>query len=297
MQAAELVLGDLPIPHLPELPDRGWHADLAGRGAALLADLYVDLQPTGWRMVPRPSRDGRRAKDLLARDLDAFEQAALSAAPEVLKLQATGPWTLASLVELHRGDKVLADHGAVVDLAQSLAEGLAQHVANMQRRLPRTTIVLQLDEPSLPAVLSAHIRTASGFGNLRAPSPQIARERLRTVLAATEHTVVHCCAADAPLALMAEAGAVSMDASLPVDLDVLGELLERGTGILLGVVPGTDGPLPTVKAIVETVGRLRDRVGMTDVTLTPTCGLAGASQDYARAALKRCVEAAAAVEQ
>ena len=67
---------------------------------------------------------------------------------------------------------MLADHGAVWDLAQSLAEGLVQHVANMQRRLPHTTIVLQLDEPSLPAVLAARIRTASGFGNLRAPSPR-----------------------------------------------------------------------------------------------------------------------------
>jgi methionine synthase II (cobalamin-independent) len=170
-------------------------------------------------------------------------------------------------------------------------------VADVQRRFPDTTVVLQLDEPGLPAVLGARIPTASGFGTLRAPSPQTARERLRTVLAAAEHTVVHCCAPDPPLELMAEAGAISIDASLPVDLDLLGELLERGTGLLLGVVPGTDAPLPTVKQIAETVGRLRDRVGMTDVTLTPTCGLAGASEAYARAALERCVEAAAAVEE
>jgi hypothetical protein len=44
-EAARLVLGELPVPHLPELPARGPHADLAGRGAALLADLPVDLQP------------------------------------------------------------------------------------------------------------------------------------------------------------------------------------------------------------------------------------------------------------
>lgn len=297
LEAARLVLGELSIPHLPELPGRGWHADLAGRGAALLADLYVDVQPTGWRMVPRPSRDGRRAKDLLARDVDALEQAAQEGAPDVLKLQATGPWTLASLVELHRGDKVLADHGAVADLAQSLAEGLTQHLADVQRRFPTTTIVLQLDEPSLPAVLAAHIRTASGFGNLRAPSPQTAREHLRTVLAAAEHTVVHCCAVNPPLELMAEAEAISIDASVPIELDLLGELLERGTQVLLGVVPGTDAPLPSVKQVVETVGRLRDRVGMTEVTLTPTCGLAGASETYARAAMKRCAEAATAVEE
>ena len=76
LEAARWVVGELAFPHVPELPGRGAHADLTGRGAALLTDLPVDLQPTGWRMVPRPSRDGQRAKDLLARDLDALEQAA-----------------------------------------------------------------------------------------------------------------------------------------------------------------------------------------------------------------------------
>ena len=41
-----------------------------------------------------------------------------------LKLQLTGPWTLAATVELPRGDKVLADHGARRDLAEALALGL-----------------------------------------------------------------------------------------------------------------------------------------------------------------------------
>ena len=49
--------------------------DLAGRTAALLAGIPVDLQPTGWRLTERGSRDGNRARDLLARDLDALEDA------------------------------------------------------------------------------------------------------------------------------------------------------------------------------------------------------------------------------
>ncbi len=298
-EAARLVLGELPVPYLPELPGRGWHADLAGRSAALLADLYVDVQPTGWRITPRPSRDGRRAKDLLARDLDALEEAALDQAPGVLKVQAAGPWTLASVLELNRGAKLLSDHGAVLDLAASLAEGLRLHLADVQRRFPDTTLVLQLDEPALPGVLLARIPTASGFGTLRAPDRQTARDRLRTVLAVAEHTVVHCCAPRPPLELMAEAGAISVDASLldPRDDDVLGAALERGTGLLLGVVPATDGPLPSVGEVMRSVGLLRDRVGMTHVTLTPACGLAGATQHYARAATARCVEAAAAVQE
>jgi methionine synthase II (cobalamin-independent) len=296
-EAARLVLGEIPVPHLPELPARGPHADLAGRGAALLQDLYVDLQPYGWRLVPRPSRDGRRARDLLAQDLDALEETTQAGVPAYLKVQATGPWTLASVLELHTGDKVLADHGAVADLAASLAEGLRAHVADVARRLPGTTVVLQLDEPSLPAVQAGRVPTSSGFGALRVPEEQVVREHLRTVLAAADHTVIHCCAADPPVPLLAEAGAISIDGAQPYDEDALGEAVERGTGLLLGVAPSTGTEPPSVKAILETVGRVRDRVGVTDVALTPACGLAGATPAYAKALLTRLAEAAGEVAQ
>jgi hypothetical protein len=269
LEAAKLVLGELSVPHLPELPNRGHHADLAGRGAALLADLHVDVQPTGWRFVPRPSREGRRAKELLQRDVDALELAAHGSHPEHLKLQATGPWTLATVIELHRGDKSLADPAAVADIAQSLAEGLRQHLQDVQRRFPDTTLHLQLDEPSLVGVLNAGIPTASGFATLRAPQRQVVRERLRDVLDLHDSTVLHCCARRPPIDLLAEASAISVDAAMldARDDDALGEALEKGTGLLLGVPRD-------VKAAVQTVGRMRDRVGVRDVTLTPPCGLA-----------------------
>jgi hypothetical protein len=272
LEAAKLVLGELSVPHLPELPNRGHLADLAGRGAALLADLYVDVQPSGWRLTPRGSREGRRAKDLLQRDVDALELAALGSHPEHLKLQATGPWTLATVLELQRGAKALADPGAVRDLAQSLAEGLRLHVQDVQRRFPQTAVHLQLDEPSLNGVLQAAVPTASGFATLRAPDRQTVREQLRTALAAHDSTVLHCCAARPPIDLLAEATAISVDAAMldPRDDDALGEALERGTGLLLGVPTDT-------KAALQTVGRMRDRVGVRDLTLTPPCGLAGSS--------------------
>lgn len=299
------LLGDLPF--LPELPERGPHADLVGRSTALLVDLPVDLQPTGWRLVGRPSRDGRRAADLLARDLDALEEAASSAPPPALKVACAGPWTLAASVELTRGDKVLADPAAVDDLAQSLAEGLLRQLQDLHARLPDTRLVLQLDEPSLPAVLAGRVRTASGFGTLRAPAASRAVEVLRSVLrrcepVVGEATVVHCCASAPPLAVLARAGAgaLSLDATLltPRDDDALGEAVEGGAGLLLGVVPSLDADLSDLGATMAPVVALWQRLGFGGerlegtVVVTPTCGLAGASPGYARRALEACTEIA-----
>ena len=174
-EATRTVFGELPdLPHVPELPARGAGADMIGRGAAFLVDLPVDLQPSGWRLVDRPGRDLRRSLDFLARDLDTLEDLAQDYAGP-LKLQVAGPWTLAATVELHYGDKAVSDPGATRDLTQSLAEGVRRHVADMAGRLPGAQIVLQLDEPALPAVLVGDVPTASGFGTLRAVEEQVVR--------------------------------------------------------------------------------------------------------------------------
>lgn len=301
VEAVRLVLrtlGDLPF--LPELPARGPHADLAGRSAALLADLPVDLQPAGWRLISGRSRDAARARDLLAWDLDALQEAADG--PPALKVQCAGPWTLAALLELPRGDRALADPGAVDDLAQSLAEGLSRHLADLAGRLPGTRLVLQLDEPSLPAVLAGGIPTSSGFGRLRAPSAERATAVLATVLRQeAADTVVHCCAPQPPVGLLrkAGAGAISLDATVltPRDDDALGEAVEEGTGLLLGVVPALDARLDLRSAtgVVEQLWRRLGQPGEdlpTRVVVTPTCGMAGASPGHARRALEASAEIA-----
>ena len=56
-----------------------------------------------------------------------------SAAPS--RSRSPGPWTLAASVEKPRGDKVLADHGARRELAQALAEGVGDHLADVRRRV------------------------------------------------------------------------------------------------------------------------------------------------------------------
>jgi methionine synthase II (cobalamin-independent) len=302
-ETLRVVLGELPeLPYLPELPARGPGADLAGRTAGLLVDLAVDLQPSGWRFADRPGRDMRRGYDHRSRDLDVLEELA-AGHKGPFKIQVCGPWTLAASIELRHGDRTLADPGAVRDLIDSLAEGVENHVADVRRRMPGADLLLQLDEPALPAVLAGDISSVSGLRRLRAVEPQVAEDGLRRVLAATDaYPLVHCCAGTVPYGLIRAAGAraISVDAALiPTrNDDVIGEAVEDGIGLLLGVVPGTDAELPALAQTLRPVRGLWRRLGFRperlpeQVVLTPSCGLAGASPGYARAALARCREAA-----
>jgi methionine synthase II (cobalamin-independent) len=314
LEACRLVFGEFPdLPHLPELPGRGPGADMIGRGVSFLTELWVDLQPSGWRFVPRAGVDSRRASDLLARDLDAFEQVA-EGWQGPLKIQAAGPWTLAAGIELPRGDRALADPAAVRDIADSLADGLAAHAAEVRRRIPGiSTLLVQLDEPSLPAALAGHLPTASGFDVLPAVEGQVALEVLRTVLTSVGgdgvRVGVHCCAPDVPIRLLTEAGVafLGLDISLlrARDDDPLGEAIDAGVGILLGAVPALldDNRMSDVGRTVEAVRSLWRRVGfgadrMREVAaVTPTCGLAGAGGPGARLAMRLCRETAKALSE
>lgn len=293
LEAARTVFGELPdLPHLAELPDRGAGADMIGRASILLVDLPVQIEPSGWRFTSRPGIDLRRARDFLARDLDALEQVAHSREGAV-KVQVAGPLTLAASVELVNGQRAIADHGAVREIAESLTEGLSRHLAGIRSRLPAAALVVQVDEPAVPAVLSARIPTASGYGTLRAVSAQIVQERLATVLAAAEpgHRAVHCCAADAPIGLFRRAGAdaVAIEADLltAAGLDELGEAVDAGVALWLGVV-ASNGPIPPAAKVADRVARLWGRLGFDpglladSIVLTPSCGLAGAAPAEAR---------------
>jgi methionine synthase II (cobalamin-independent) len=300
-EALRTVLGELPdLPHLPELPARGPGADLVGRTAALLVDLAVDLTPAGWRLVPRPGADLRRARELLLRDLDALTDVA-DRYEGPFKLQAAGPWTLAAGLERERGERAVVDAGARRDLVQSLGEGLAAHVREVTQRAPGARVVVQLDEPSLPAVLAGGLPTASGFGKLPAVEAPTVEEELGAVVGALPvPVVVHCCASRAPLTLLRAAGAagLSFDQGLVQDLDDVGTAVDAGVHLLLGVVPGTDATLGPARATASRVGAWWRELGFpaddlhAAVTLTPTCGLAGASPGYARQAMAHVREAA-----
>ncbi|MEU8153673.1 methionine synthase [Micromonospora sp. NPDC048986] len=302
-EAQRVVLGELPdLPHLPELPARGPGADMIGRSAGLLVELPVEVYAGRWRVAPRPGRDLRRARDLMERDLDQLaEQAEGYAGP--IKVQAAGPLTLATSLELPIGGRLLRDPGAVRDLTGSLAEGLRAHVAAVARRLPQASVLLQLDEPSLPTVLAGRVPTESGLGAYRAVESVDAAALLRTVVEAVGvPTLVHCCAPDVPLELIRSTGAVAvaLDLDLVTKLDPLGEAIDAGLGLLAGAAPTrapSAGGAPTSAQIADRVRQVWDRLGFPrrqlaeQVVVTPACGLAGATPEYARAVLAACRDA------
>jgi methionine synthase II (cobalamin-independent) len=304
-EAMRVVAGELPeFPHLPELPDRGPGADLTGRTAALLIDMPAEVTPRGWRLAERPGRDLGRARSMLSSDLDVLEEV-LDGFRGPVKVQLCGPWTLAATMELPRTLNVaLADPGAVADLAASLAEGAAAHVAELAKRVPGARLVVQLDEPALPAVLAGMVPTASGLSRLAAVEADTSRDRLAQVLAGLRgYTVVHCCATTVPFGIIKAAGADAIAFDLGQlrrgEEDGVAEAAEAGMGLLTGAVPSApqagDG---RARDTAERLATLWRRLGLPLATcadqavITPACGLAGASPAQARAALSRCREAA-----
>lgn len=320
MEAARVVAGELPhLPFLAELPGRGPGADITGRAAALLVELPVELAgPRGWRIAERPGLDVRRARAMLSSDLDAMEEV-LDGYEGPLKIQLAGPWTLAATIEQPRSlNPALADPGLVADLTASLAEGAAAHVAEVAKRVPKAVLIVQLDEPVLPAVLHGAVPTASGLSRVRAVDEEIVRDRLREVLAATpKYTVVHCCGQGVPFGIIVGAGAdgVSFDPGQlrRGDFDGFAEAAEAGAGLLVGALPttGPQGPESARQARrderrrptpSDTAGIVRDLWRKMDlpaarcapqVVITPACGLPRASPAQARGALRWCREAAA----
>jgi hypothetical protein len=302
-EAARTATGALEaLPFLPELPARGPGADMLGRTLGMLVELYARVEPSGWRFGDRPGRDTRRARAWLGEDLDALEEFTQEY-DGVLKLQAVGPWTLAAGVELKNGEAALSDAGACRDLTESLTEGLRLHVADVRRRIPGAQLVLQLDEPSLTAVLLGQIRSASGYRTYRAVDRQVVEGGLREVIGGVGAPVIaHSCAPEVPFALLRRAGVagVSFDFALLTesDWDPFGEAAEAGTALFAGVVPGTDSRLSDPAGSVSGVRALWRRLGLApgalgrSVAVTPSCGLAGASPAYARAVLEHCSKAA-----
>lgn len=306
--AAEIVIGELhALPHLVELPARGVGADMIGRAGALLVDIGIDTVPRGYRIANGRSAVVRRAASLLDEDIDALEEAwekaGLRGGNRTVKVQAPGPITLAAQLELPGGHRAITDAGAVRDLAGSLAEGIAAHRAQLERRL-ETPVVVQFDEPLLPAALEGRLTGVTSLSPVHPVDESVAIGLLDDCVAIVGAEVaLHSCAAGIPWKALQRSGihAVSVDVSTltAADLDGVGDFVDSGRTVMLGVVPTS---APTVRPSAEEIAKaavavtdrlgfarslLRDRIG-----ITPACGLAGATPQWARIAIELVQKAA-----
>jgi 5-methyltetrahydropteroyltriglutamate--homocysteine methyltransferase len=310
-QAAEVVVGELggALAHIVELPARGVGADTVGRAGALLIDVAIDTVPRGYRVAARRGAVTRRAASLLEEDIDALEEAwemaGLRGSGRAVKVQAPGPVTLAAELELANGHRVITDFGAVRDIAASLAEGVAAHRAAVSRRLD-TPVVVQFDEPSLPAAVAGQLTGVTALTPVAPIDEALATTLLDTcVAAAGADVLVHSCGVELPWKILRRSNiaAVFVDATTlrAGDLDAIAEFVESGRAVVLGVVAATaparrlsvEEVAAAVVAVTDRLGfsrsALRDRIG-----ISPACGLAGATPKWARSAIglvRRAAEA------
>ena len=302
-QAAEVVVGELAdaIAHIVELPARGVGADLLGRAGALLIDVAIDTVPRGYRIAARPGAVARRAISFLDEDMDALEEAwetaGLRGGGRVVKVQAPGPITLAAGLELANGHRAITDAGALRDLAASLGEGVGAHRAELARRLD-TPVVVQFDEPSLPAALGGQLTGVTALSPIAALDEAVAGPLLDTCIAATGTDVLlHSCAADLPWNMLQRSAihAISVDSGTlrAADLDGIAAFVDSGRTVMLGVVPATaPAKRPSAEEVATAVVAVTDRLGFARSALrdrigvTPACGLAAATPQWARIAIE-----------
>ncbi|WP_020170763.1 vitamin-B12 independent methionine synthase [Gordonia polyisoprenivorans] len=307
-EAAAIINGELDFAHLAELPARGIGADMIGRMAAVLVDLPIDSATWGYRLGARGSSVARRARGFLAADLDAIEEiwdaAGFIGTGRPMKVAVAGPFTLAASIELVNGHKAIRDRGALRDLIDSGAEGLAGLVGEVRRRLGASVIV-QLDEPMVGTVIDGRVPPLTRLDVIPPIPVADVAEDLRAV---REHLdvpmIVHNCGAprwDLVHALPGVAYGIDVTGIGSADtaaLDGIGGLIDRGDVLVAGVLPGDHAdPAIHAEAVATTLAELVDRIGLgrkvlsDNVIVTPTCGLAGASPDWARTALSICARA------
>lgn len=325
LEAYLTIVGDLTdvpdgvqgLPFLAQLPARGAGALPVARTAALLADMPVELGPHGWKLSDHPGMDLERAQSFLREDLDALAVAAHGYTGP-LTVQVVGPWTLAATLYLARGDRVLADHGAVAELAASLATGLGEHVAAVRAQVPGAEVTVQVDESLLGQVAAGVIPTFSGYSRLRAVRGPDLIDGLRPVLdaargAQARSAVLVGQAWDgiAP-AVLAGADAVGVELGSSTDgaawnergWELVARAVERGTQLWAGLPPATVSQCAgtDVRGLADLVSVPWRRMGLPlsgldDVVLTSAGSAAtlaaSRTPDAARGALGAVVRAAA----
>ncbi|AWB82082.1 hypothetical protein C3B44_06710 [Corynebacterium yudongzhengii] len=168
------------MPHLPIMPERGLGYDRTAMTAAMIGHLSIDRGPRGWVLLNQPRLATVRIADHLARDLD-LAQALWPPIPRV-KMQLSGPLSLACDLELADGHRVLTDPGALRDLAAALIDGIVTTRQELQRRFSVSEVVVQLDEPWLSAIAAGKVPGTNDFDTIRAIHPQDLHDELQSLV-------------------------------------------------------------------------------------------------------------------
>lgn len=323
-ETARIVADAFPeLPHIVELPGRGAGADMVGRTAAMLAavssDFAVQTVPTGWRRTSRPGVDVERARRWLDEDFDCLAEV-YAEYHGPFKLQICGPLTWCRVVEDSSGEPALRDSGFLADVVAAIGEVAHAQIARLWRLVPGVTdVVVQIDEPALPQVMNGDVPTASGRGRIAPPDGQRVRDWFSQLVRAVHvadtmsipapsrasHVWLHSCADASHLAMAHSTGFDGVSADVMTitraALDNLVTAIDANIAVVLGVVNTQDWHQPTA-ALADVarnrIQRLQSALAVSldefaDIcTLTPSCGLAGASASSARAVMD-CLHAIA----
>lgn len=264
-RAVDHACGAYDVPFCPQLPELD--------GDMVREWLGADPARCGWSA----DRDRERP-----RAWDGFLERMRSRPPAhgVVKLQATGPLTLAMALEAPDGNGARPE---VVRLAVEVAAWLATNVAGQVRALTERGLlpVLVVDEPALQAVAPSALDATRAWDPLRVVSPCWG---------------LHvCCAVPWPLVDRAEPDVVSFDlARHGLDSRAtasVARLLRRGSRIAWGAVAvdGSrgEGPADGARRLAGAVAALRDHgidpeAALAGSLLTPACGTGPATPDRER---------------
>lgn len=157
-------------------PERGPGSDMAARSLAWMRGLPVDLQPYGWRLSRAAGIDQRRIDSALHTDLAAFGDVLSAANVEQvgkLKLQSYGPLTLAAVIHLPSGEKVVSDQGALAELAIEQAHTSAEGLRHLADEYGIAHFHYEVFEHQVANILAGTVPTASGFERYRAVEPTL----------------------------------------------------------------------------------------------------------------------------
>ncbi len=284
-EAARFVLDTVEVPYLPQLPVRHpqegmlaqWGDGLCGCGSGGLGLGFA--QPQG-----RSGEAFVGARALIEH---------LPADTPALKLQATGPVTLASAMRAggHPGTCLRSC------VLEGLVERVNRHVEWVRSLLRDADLTLVLDEPALAAL--------DGWSDMPASD---AFSMLAEAIAAIDGPVgLHCCGdTDWTAVARLRPAVLSLDLSAlgPRFSDAATDLaiaVSGGMRMIWGVVPAQAPPLPDTASIVERVRRAEgilvlagaDFRSLADCWITPGCGLAALTVDQATAVVGRVADVAA----